>query len=320
MSMLPSGASASWRQAVEHEIEALGWSRHARIERPDEDVTICTIDAAPPRDVTVYPEGPSTFSLSVFLEGRGTLSIDGAAPLTVRPGVGVLFTSSDRVRGENTILAGHRFRVVDMRFEAAFLLRAGGAALAGLGADLLTPHSAPDRRAVLAGFQAPPALLQAARDIADCRLADGLSRRLYLCSKAIEALSVAVSALQNAPAKSVVLRPEERLRLEKARQLIEKRFDADWTIVRLSREVGLNERKLKDGFRELVGNSVHAYLKQVRLDMAASLLQEGSSVTEAAMAVGFDSLSHFSKAFAAAKGVSPSRYARQSGDETPAKS
>ena len=38
------------------------------------------------------------------------------------------------------------------------------------------------------------------------------------------------------------------------------------------------------------------------------MLAAGSSVTEAAYAVGFDNLSHFSKVFREAKGVLPSRY------------
>src|SRR5262249_11697217 len=107
------------------------------------------------------------------------------------------------------------------------------------------------------------------------------------------------------------LRPDERRRILEARHLLETKFDQGWTIMRLSREVGLNERKLKQGFRLLVGNTVHAYLLQVRIDAAASLLTNGHSVTDTAMAVGFESLSHFSRVFSQAKGVSPSRFARQ---------
>jgi AraC-like DNA-binding protein len=48
------------------------------------------------------------------------------------------------------------------------------------------------------------------------------------------------------------------------------------------------------------------YLRNLRLERAAELLRSGrSNVTEAALAVGYSSLSHFSKAFAEMSGVCP---------------
>ncbi|WP_199766674.1 helix-turn-helix domain-containing protein [Paracoccus denitrificans] len=55
-------------------------------------------------------------------------------------------------------------------------------------------------------------------------------------------------------------------------------------------------------------NPFMPYLRSTRMNVAATLLVLGSSATEAAMAVGFDSLSHFSKAFRAEKGVLPSHH------------
>ncbi|QQM32879.1 AraC family transcriptional regulator (plasmid) [Martelella lutilitoris] len=65
---------------------------------------------------------------------------------------------------------------------------------------------------------------------------------------------------------------------------------------------------LKEGFRLTIGKSIHAYLRTTRIEAAADLISAGASVTEAALAVGFENLSHFSKAFRAEKGVLPSRY------------
>lgn len=73
----------------------------------------------------------------------------------------------------------------------------------------------------------------------------------------------------------------------------------------------MNERKLKHGFRMLVGSTVHAYLLRVRMDAAATLLKSGHTVTETAFAVGFESLSHFSRAFSQTTGVTPSKFAKQ---------
>ena len=90
----------------------------------------------------------------------------------------------------------------------------------------------------------------------------------------------------------------------------EQQFEEPWTIERLARTVGLNERDLKAGFRRLVGRSIHAHLRNVRLEAAASMLRDGRTVTDAALAAGFGNLSHFSKTFRESKGVAPREYAR----------
>ncbi|ABD88586.1 transcriptional regulator, AraC family [Rhodopseudomonas palustris BisB18] len=302
---------AMCRSAVDQEMEALGGADAVRVDHPCEDVAIYIIDTFVPHDVTLSQEGPATFSLSVFLEGRGAVSLDGAQPLLIEPGMAALFTSSRFSRGQNSVRGGQRLLAVDIRFDFRFLLKAGGAALATLGGSLATDHSLPECQTSLVGFRAPPPLLKAAQDIITCRLTDEMSRRLYLYSRAIESLSVVTSSLPQILARPDAVRGKDRDRLERARQIIDGQYHIDWTIARLAREVGLNERKLKQGFRQVVGNSVHSYLRKIRLDAAATLLEDGHSVTEAAFSVGFDNLSHFSKIFRAEKGLAPSQYAKR---------
>ncbi|MBS7810300.1 helix-turn-helix transcriptional regulator [Roseococcus pinisoli] len=79
----------------------------------------------------------------------------------------------------------------------------------------------------------------------------------------------------------------------------------------LARQVGLNEKKLKAGFRTQFGTSVIGFLQDVRLRAAHRLLLEGrSSVTEVAMAVGYANPSHFALMFRRRYGVSPSALRR----------
>ncbi|WP_256886362.1 AraC family transcriptional regulator [Ochrobactrum sp. BTU2] len=301
----------NWRVCVDTEIDQLGWRKATRVEQPDDDVTIYTIEVMPVEDLVFRPEGPATFSLSVFLDGSGTLSVDGAKPFQVQPGTAVFFACDRIARGENHVNAGRRLSFVDIRVETPLLEKLGGISFARFGGAVITDHSLPDQEVFLIGFKAPLELLNVATNIVECRFGEGLARRAYLYSKAIEAVAVgfdAVTRQNSMPLKP--LRGEELKLLHAAVALIEQHYSTNWTIARLSREVGLNERRLKEGFRLVIGTSIHAYLRTMRLDAAAALLSSGSSVTEAAYAVGFDNLSHFSKAFRDVKGTLPSRYKR----------
>lgn len=299
-----------WKESVDCEIDQLGWRAATRVEQPGDDVTIYMIDVTPADDLIFQPEGPATFSLSIFLDGAGTLSVDGASAFAMHSGSAIFFACDRTTRGENRIKAGKRLRVVDIRVEKPLLERLGGISLARLGGALITEHSLPDQDIFLIGFKAPPELLSVAASLLQCRFGEGVARRAYLYSKAIEALSLGLEAVnrQESARQTKPLSPEELRRLNLAVALIEQQYSTDWTIARLSREVGLNERRLKEGFRRAVGKSVHAYLRTTRLDAAAALLAAGATVTETAYAVGFDNLSHFSKAFREDKGVLPSRY------------
>lgn len=299
-----------WRDAVDDKIDQLGWRAFTRVEQPDSDVTIFMIDVTPAEDTVFHPEGPATFSLSVFLDGDGTLSVDGAAPFALKPGAAVLFACNRQTRGENCVRAGRRLRVVDIRFEAALLKKLGGVSLARLGGPVMTQNSLPEQDVFLVGFKAPPELIAAATSLLQCRYEQGMARQLHLYSKAVEALSIGLDVVARGKTGKPVrnLNPDEMRKLDAAVAIIEAQYSTDWTIPRLAREVGLNERRLKEAFRVEIGRSIHSCLRTARLNAAAALLSSGMSVTEAAYTVGFDNLSHFSKAFRQEKGMLPSRY------------
>jgi AraC-like DNA-binding protein len=77
----------------------------------------------------------------------------------------------------------------------------------------------------------------------------------------------------------------------------------------MARAVGLSESRLKYIFHKALGVTWVKYLQGYRIHRAAALLNEGShNVTEAAMSVGFDSLSHFNVTFRSFMGASPKNY------------
>jgi AraC-like DNA-binding protein len=276
----------------------------------DDDITLTAWRGTPDAPLEVQAEGPPMLCIAVFLDGRASMAIDGGAPLLAEPGTAVIQTGDRRVRGRFQMEGGQPVQFVDIRYTPVGLLRAGGHPLLALQGDFLQDRSVPAAGSLLAGFPAPASLLRTAREILECPYRNQTVRHLYLRAKALEALAVVLQTVQHAADTPVG--PRERRQLAQARQLIDQRYDEAWTVARLARTVGLSEKKLKAGFRALAGHSVHAYLREVRLDAAASMLAAGHTVTEVALAVGYSNLSHFSKSFRDAHRVTPSQWVKRS--------
>jgi AraC-like DNA-binding protein/quercetin dioxygenase-like cupin family protein len=76
---------------------------------------------------------------------------------------------------------------------------------------------------------------------------------------------------------------------------------------------GLSESRLKVVFREALGMPWSRYIQGYRIQQAVALLGASNGrVTEAALAVGFESLSHFNATFRSFMGMSPSAYLKSS--------
>jgi len=96
----------------------------------------------------------------------------------------------------------------------------------------------------------------------------------------------------------------ERKLLVAARDRLLRDLDAPPTIAELARETGLNQLKLKRGFKQIFGSSIYALFQRERMDRARQLLQD-HDVTETAMLLGYSNVSHFSSAFRKQFGVLP---------------
>jgi signal transduction histidine kinase/DNA-binding response OmpR family regulator len=74
--------------------------------------------------------------------------------------------------------------------------------------------------------------------------------------------------------------------------------------------VGVSERHLTRCFREETDITPIAYLNRCRVRQAKAMLEEGKSVTETAIAVGFSDPAYFSRVFRRETGVTPSTFQR----------
>jgi AraC-like DNA-binding protein len=81
----------------------------------------------------------------------------------------------------------------------------------------------------------------------------------------------------------------------------------------LAKAAGISESRMKALFHHSLGMSWVKYLQGYRIHRAAALLcLAGSSITEAALNCGFDSISHFNSTFRSFMGVCPTEYQKSS--------
>lgn len=134
----------------------------------------------------------------------------------------------------------------------------------------------------------------------------GAARELFLSAKALEILAWACEAAEATSAVET-LRPSlaDIERLKKARALLLERLGAPPNLPALAAAVGLNTRKLTDGFQAAFGTTVNDFLQDARLKEAYRLLSSGATnVSEAAHRVGYTP-AYFSAVFRKRFGISP---------------
>jgi AraC-like DNA-binding protein len=139
---------------------------------------------------------------------------------------------------------------------------------------------------------------------------DDLSaRRLYLQGKAMELVALGLNSLAKADKPYKVSAPlslREQDKIHQAAERLTLDLEEPPSLFALSNSVGLSHVKLNRGFRQVFDTTVFGYLRRMRLQKAKRLLETHQmNVTEAAFAVGYNSLSSFSRAFYGQYGVKP---------------
>lgn len=143
----------------------------------------------------------------------------------------------------------------------------------------------------------------------------GSMRELYLEGKAIELIAhkmAQIATAESLAASPLGLRKDDMERIRHAKDILGHDLENPPGLFELARAVGMTHTKLNRGFREVFGTTVFGHLRKMRLDVARRLLEEeGMNVTEAALNVGYNSVSSFSRAFSDYFGLNPKRFQRK---------
>ncbi len=134
----------------------------------------------------------------------------------------------------------------------------------------------------------------------------GTVKRLYWQSRILELLMLQIEQIEGAgrPLNSIKYYDVEKL--WEAKSIVENNLISPYPLKTLAHKVGLNDFKLKRGFKELFGYTVFGYLRELRMQEARKLLLiRKDSVTEVSGEVGYQHPHHFSAAFKKRFGVLP---------------
>ena len=112
--------------------------------------------------------------------------------------------------------------------------------------------------------------------------------------------------------EKVTLRVDKEIYIQRAFQVIEDRYmDPNFRISEICNILNISYPYLSQLFRELVGNSITAYLKNFRMREARLLLDQGERVGVVAEKCGYNSFPYFCKEFKELYNLTPSKYREQ---------
>lgn len=278
-----------------------------------EDLNLTTFDVIVRGGMNAGTSSMPCLAIDILLDasGKGLLMpADGSDAIAVpyQPGVVYAFYTSDGARGEYDVPIGARFRGLDIRVGTGLLERLGALDLLNALKPEHPLHIASCPGCWVGVIPLSPKVAEQARDILD-RAQDG-EDDLALEARCLDIIGATLAALRK-PALPAPSPRRDRRRLDEARDLMLADLARPWTIADLARRAGLNEKRLKTGFREAFGKPVYRFLQEARLDEARRLLvEEQCSVTDAALSVGYSSASRFTTLFTRQFGVLPSSLLR----------
>lgn len=130
--------------------------------------------------------------------------------------------------------------------------------------------------------------------------------RLYFESRIMELLANQCHLLLEAPERQPAIGKADLEKIYHARDIILRNLCNPLSLEELSRQVCLNEFKLKKYFRQVFGLSVFALVQEERLKRAKQLIFEGEkNISAIAYELGYAHPQHFQRAFKQRFGVTP---------------
>lgn len=140
----------------------------------------------------------------------------------------------------------------------------------------------------------------------------GNMNNMYYESKIVTLLSLQIELTSNQTVpniKTYIKSKTDYNKIHEAKDFLISDITMPLHINAISKQVGINEDKLKKGFKEVFGNTIFGYLYEHKMSLASEYLKDKSiPIKEVAFRCGYDYLSHFSTTFKRYYGCTPLQY------------
>lgn len=136
-------------------------------------------------------------------------------------------------------------------------------------------------------------------------------KQLYFKGKAYELLSLYFNREEDIDVEQCPFLVDEAnvSKIKKAKEIIISRMAEPPTLQELSDEIQLPLNKLKEGFKQIYGDSVFSFLFDYKMEVARQFLATGAhNVNEVGLKVGYSTSSHFIAAFKKKFGTTPKKF------------
>jgi|SRR5690625_286246 len=134
---------------------------------------------------------------------------------------------------------------------------------------------------------------------------------LYFHAKALELLSFYYNSPHGIDLEKCPFLADEKnvAKIKLAKEIVIERFTEPPTLQELADEIQLPINRLKEGFKQVYGDTVYGFLLDYKMDLARKLLMDGSlNVNEVGLKTGYSAASHFIAAFKKKYGITPKKY------------
>ncbi len=152
-----------------------------------------------------------------------------------------------------------------------------------------------------------PAIQQVIQQVIHCSYTGEL-QKLFLLSKSIELLVLCAETYNDAAAQkeTFIKTKTDKEKIIAVRDLVNERVHCPPNLTEIAKTVGLNEYKLKRGFKETFNTTVFGYLAEQRLFLAKQYLNDTQkTAAEISFELGYATPQHFNNAFKKKFGVTP---------------